>query len=219
MGKPAAPTPEKYCKNCGERLHRSRYGNRLEDMGAFLRRVFRDRLCMAAFMEGQIKKPSEQSGRLQSGKLAEDNCQTCGRSVSETRLYVHHKDENPLNNDLSNLVTLCGSCHRRSHSPNYMGTSERRRPCEYCEAPSIKKGLCYTHLTRLKTFGHPLAKKRKIGSRWVLMLHDGVSWLPFPSQQESRTASAGSGDTATRSSRPKRRSSSAPTSTSPENEP
>lgn len=29
---------------------------------------------------------------------------------------VHHKDENPFNNDLSNLVRLCAKHHRRAHS-------------------------------------------------------------------------------------------------------
>lgn len=36
------------------------------------------------------------------------------RGVS-TRLVVHHKDADTCNNDLSNLVTLCSSCHARGH--------------------------------------------------------------------------------------------------------
>ena len=88
--------------------------------------------------------------------------------------------ENPMNNHPTNLISLCASCHRRSHSPNFTETGEVRKPCKFCEAESIKLGICETHLSRLRRYGHPLAKKRKIGRDWVLMLHDGKQWLPFP---------------------------------------
>ena len=39
-------------------------------------------------------------------------CSTCG---SKKNLTVHHKDENPLNNDLSNLRILCKDCHNKIH--------------------------------------------------------------------------------------------------------
>ena len=35
--------------------------------------------------------------------------------VTRTNLAVHHLDENPANNDPSNLVTLCGTCHAVHH--------------------------------------------------------------------------------------------------------
>ncbi|MEE6210839.1 HNH endonuclease [Salarchaeum sp. III] len=39
-------------------------------------------------------------------------CPGCGRSRDEVgRVDVHHRDENPQNNDLSNLVALCKHCH------------------------------------------------------------------------------------------------------------
>jgi len=40
-------------------------------------------------------------------------CQTCGATE---RLHVHHIDTNKLNNDPSNLVTLCNRCHGLAHA-------------------------------------------------------------------------------------------------------
>ena len=39
-------------------------------------------------------------------------CQECGDYHD---LVIHHKDINPVNNDLSNLILLCRSCHGRIH--------------------------------------------------------------------------------------------------------
>lgn len=41
-------------------------------------------------------------------------CQECG---SMNNLCVHHIDKNRANNDSSNLITLCGSCHTKLHHP------------------------------------------------------------------------------------------------------
>jgi len=164
------------CKHCTKPLERKRFNGRLEDLSAFNRRVYCNRACMANGMEG-IKVMSDKNSRRQSAKVAALVCQSCGAA---TNLQVHHRDENPQNNAPSNLRTLCASCHRRCHSPNYTETGERRKPCEFCSAPSIKRGWCFTHISRFKRFGHPLAKKKKTASGWVLMLHDGQKWLPFP---------------------------------------
>lgn len=40
-------------------------------------------------------------------------CEDCG---STNNLIVHHDDENPLNNNDYNLITLCEECHRREHA-------------------------------------------------------------------------------------------------------
>lgn len=39
-------------------------------------------------------------------------CSHCGTNV---RIVVHHKDRNPFNNDLVNLMYLCTSCHGKEH--------------------------------------------------------------------------------------------------------
>jgi hypothetical protein len=39
----------------------------------------------------------------------------CERCPSPGQV-IHHKDENPWNNDISNLELLCRSCHARHHA-------------------------------------------------------------------------------------------------------
>lgn len=45
-------------------------------------------------------------------------CCECGSPQDESirRLEVHHIDENKKNNDKSNLISLCKSCHRKVHN-------------------------------------------------------------------------------------------------------
>lgn len=40
----------------------------------------------------------------------------CSRCGSTNRLTIHHKDHNHNNNDPSNLVCLCRSCHASLHA-------------------------------------------------------------------------------------------------------
>ena len=67
-----------------------------------------------------------------------------------------------------NLRTLCASCHKLAHSPNFMATSGQRKPCSLCEMPAMRAGLCWTHHTRLMRHGDPLVRKVKHGSSWSL---------------------------------------------------
>jgi len=39
-------------------------------------------------------------------------CAICGK---EEGLHIHHKDSNPKNNQLDNLIVLCGVCHKKIH--------------------------------------------------------------------------------------------------------
>ncbi len=166
------------CKNCGKPLEQKRFSSGvLESPSMMAKRKFCDRSCMAASMEGAIKVMNPHNSRRQSAKGAKGKCEICAVTA---RLQVHHQDQNPLNNEASNLRTLCASCHRRCHSPNFTATGEQRRPCKHCEMPSVKLGMCETHLSRFRRYGNPLAKKRKTASGWVLMLHDGKKWSPLP---------------------------------------
>lgn len=170
MPRPPKPDPIKHCMACGKLLTRKRFNSVLEDMGAFRRRKYCDQACMANGMEGTIKVPSPKNSRRQSAKKVQERCESCERMG---RLHVHHMDENPLNNALSNLMTLCGSCHRRIHSPNFAGTPEQRKPCKHCSMPAMQRGLCFTHLNRYKKHGDPLLRKVKVGSEWLLRREDG----------------------------------------------
>ena len=171
MGRHRKPEPEKFCPVCGARLQRKMFNGRLEDMGSFMRRKYCNQVCMAEVMEGVIKVQNEKNYRRQSQKIVKNNCEMCGRS--DNTLYVHHIDENPINNDPLNLQTLCGSCHRQAHSPNFAGIPGQRKQCLYCSNPAMKSGLCWTHNTRRKKYGDPLLTKTKIGSEWCLVREVG----------------------------------------------
>jgi 5-methylcytosine-specific restriction endonuclease McrA len=170
MGRKRLPDPEKHCEACGALMARKMFQSTLEDMTAFRRRKFCDQACMARWMEGRIKVPGERAQYRQSRKAVADKCEICARTG--TTLHVHHKDENPMNNAESNLMTLCGSCHRRAHSPNYTETGKLRKHCLLCAQPVARKGYCNTHLTRLKRHGDPLARKVMTSSGWQLLKLD-----------------------------------------------
>lgn len=160
-----------FCRHCGKELTRKRFGKRLEDRGVFSRRKFCDRSCMAKAYEGQIKSPTAQNSRRQSAKHRDSRCASCGKI--KTLLHNHHVDADPMRNVGSNLETLCVRCHTLRHSPNCDPTTGQRLPCLYCASPSVKNRMCHTHISRMKRHGHPLAKKIKIGSEWVLKILDG----------------------------------------------
>lgn len=204
MGRPAKPTPVKFCKSCGKQMERPRIDGKIEELATFVKRIYCNRACMAVGMEkDRCQSPSH--SRAKANRHIKEACEACGATG---KLHVHHKDEDPFNNDPSNLRTLCPRCHRRSHSPNFMDDGVTRKPCAHCARPSVKSGLCHTHLTRRQRFGDPLAVKVKTASGWVL----DTSGLPIRSRRspkESRGVSCASVDTAMQSSRKQRRTSSA----------
>ena len=46
-------------------------------------------------------------------------CRICFVSTSYGPLHVHHIDYNRSNNEDSNLVTLCNTCHKQVHFESY----------------------------------------------------------------------------------------------------
>jgi 5-methylcytosine-specific restriction endonuclease McrA len=62
--------------------------------------------------------------RLRSFILERDGhkCSECG--YSSNSLCVHHKDRNPKNNSLDNLITLCKSCHSKEHGMDKIGITK-----------------------------------------------------------------------------------------------
>jgi len=177
MAPPTLPVPAKNCLACGAPLVRKRWENRvLEDRSNFASRKYCNRACMAAAMEGVMRAvPSPMTSRVQSGKAAKGTCEACGKARSKGRLYVHHMDLDPMNNSPLNFMTLCGSCHRRCHSRNFTANGTQRVNCVHCARPSIKRGLCYTHLTRSAKYGDALTTKVRVSSGWVLIRETGGS--------------------------------------------
>ena len=166
MGRPRIECPKKYCKNCQRELHRKTYGGgQLEGRRGFMQRVYCNRACMAEDYEGTIKRLNPKNSRRQSGKMRKESCENC---ESTDQLHCHHLDENPLNNDPSNLMTLCFSCHVKWHWTHGKQRYRRRAPCRYCSKLSEKSGMCQKHYQRFKKYGDPFLTKIKIGSHYVL---------------------------------------------------
>jgi len=42
---------------------------------------------------------------------AKGRCERCGTALNNLRYRLHHKDMDPYNNELSNLLVLCPNCH------------------------------------------------------------------------------------------------------------
>lgn len=175
MGRPAKPTPIRFCQVCGEPLQRKRLNGTLEDLTHFGRRVTCGRHCMARRMQ-KDRCRSESHSRSKAHRHIKACCETCG---SVRALHVHHIDEDHTNNAPSNLRTLCASCHRRCHSPNFMADGVTRKPCKHCVKPSAQVGLCWSHLNRLRKYGDALAVKIRTKSGWVL----DTSGLPVRSRR------------------------------------
>jgi 5-methylcytosine-specific restriction endonuclease McrA len=64
--------------------------------------------------------------RIRARVLRRDHnrCQRCG---NERELEVHHKDGNPTNNAMWNLVTLCGYCHRLAEAAKKAAIERREQ--------------------------------------------------------------------------------------------
>ena len=111
IGWKAKQEPEKFCKTCGSKMARQRFNGRLEDLTGFKKRLYCNQDCMGADYEGTIKVMNDKNSRRQSAKTRKANCEICGKTAH----HVHHRDENPQNNDPANLQSLCASCHKKEH--------------------------------------------------------------------------------------------------------
>lgn len=94
----------------------------------------------------------------------------CERCQATERLGLHHKDHNRTNNDTHNLETLCPSCHTAEHWADGKQAWKRLGKCQVCELPARKNGLCPTHMSRMRRHGHPLAKKVRTKTGWVVLI-------------------------------------------------
>lgn len=110
MPRSAKPTPEKHCETCGSILQRIRCNGRLEDFTVFLKRRF----CSLSCANSREKDgTSLTTYHRRAGKHRKMACERCGKP--HRKLHVHHKDENPANNDGQSVSRLLGSCHKLSH--------------------------------------------------------------------------------------------------------
>lgn len=70
------------------------------------------------WLEGQDPRSTAQFRNLKEIVKERDQykCQECDRYAQGSIGHVHHKDGNPMNDDLENLELLCEDCHRKTES-------------------------------------------------------------------------------------------------------
>src|SRR6516162_6446443 len=110
MPRPVSPDPENHCRACSKLMRRKRFNGRMEDMAAFLRRKYCDQVCMAVGMVKTTK--SRGQWQFLARKFKGSACEQCGTTVD---LEIHHKNRDWSDNSLSNLQTLCSTCHMKLH--------------------------------------------------------------------------------------------------------
>ena len=166
------PHPMKRCEHCHAVMARQRFNGRLEDNRMFLRRHYCNRACMAAAMTKPVVTSISHSRVKANRDHRGTACSQCG---SGSRLAVHHKDENPLNNAPSNLETLCATCHMQKHWQKWKETTRPVRPCKCCGKPARKAWMCQLHYQRWKKYGDPFLTKRHVGRGYQLVRDDSTS--------------------------------------------
>jgi len=102
---------EKICPVCGKTFKRRRFGNRLEDYTRFQNRIYCSKSCSAHRKMNDMNRDRSVFHNL-ARKHLKECCAICGTTE---HLQVHHLDRNIKNNSLSNLETLCQSCHMKLH--------------------------------------------------------------------------------------------------------
>lgn len=84
------------------------------------------------------KNPMYSTGRCVFRRWAKEKkesvglCEFCGKDIKEAKHYQwvgHHKDHNPLNNIIANLIILCKQCHQIEHKcwENFKGVTTSRK--------------------------------------------------------------------------------------------
>ncbi len=136
----------RHCLICGKALvRRILPGGRSERRKHWMRRKYCGRACCGVAQRGTKYTPAKMS-RRHSTKLRNAQCVLCGRNG--VRLYAHHINKNPLDNDPHNIGTFCGSCHTKCHSKNYDRITGRAWPCVLCGYPAYARGFCRLHYDR-----------------------------------------------------------------------
>ena len=115
---PYTPTSnrQRYCPVCGPE---AKHQNHIERCRRYHLRTYEYKGYNQQGTNNNRLKKGQGSGRNfnEYAQYRKDSCEICARSVPEVpRLVIHHKDGDCMNNHLSNLVTLCDTCHKLVHN-------------------------------------------------------------------------------------------------------
>ena len=142
----------RFCAYCARPMVRKRWSNgELQSWQHYNRQKYCDRDCMRKAMLAKPKTgTSWMTVHYHARQLLPTGCcEICGRSQN---VDVHHKDNNPQNNEISNLQRLCRSCHLKAH--------RGARKCSICGKKVKGLGYCDKHYQRYKKYGNPFAVKK-----------------------------------------------------------
>lgn len=158
------------CQHCGKEIERGISPNgRKEENYRYLSRQFCNSKCIGDYMRakgisvkklGDGRKLTRRYYAVKAKQFKKTSCERCG---TEKNLTVHHINKEWWNNDPSNLMTVCNSCHSKIH--HEMGDIKvpigDRLPCRICGVeykPGSSRGdLCNKHRLRLQRYGDPTA--------------------------------------------------------------
>lgn len=105
----------KICEQCGSLYARTRFSTgRLQSIHSFNKRKYCDRLCLYESLVKEKVTRRQHSKRI--AHLRKEFCEACGDMKG--RKDIHHLDEDYTNDNPSNLMTLCRSCHKKIHKIN-----------------------------------------------------------------------------------------------------
>ena len=104
---------DRQCLQCGRELTRNIYREGTwESMRSFSTRKFCGISCYVKYGKARCSGDSINSIYRRAKKNKKEKCCICGHAEN---LHLHHVDKNFHNNDPSNLMTLCQSCHHDVH--------------------------------------------------------------------------------------------------------
>lgn len=99
----------------GKHTQEAREKMRLAGIGRLHTQESKDKIRLAHLGE---KNPNWKGGRCFAyyNRIAKENLiQKCVLCLKTQQLEIHHKDLDRKNNQLSNIVILCKSCHTKIH--------------------------------------------------------------------------------------------------------
>ena len=90
------------CEGCGKKVYKT----------PCALKKFRHHFCSLHCMHANSTRKHLSPGWSRKIKQQIGKCQVCGWSEPDI-LEIHHKDDNPNNNNHENLLVVCPNCHAR----------------------------------------------------------------------------------------------------------